>query len=214
MNKPNILALVLIALSVAACRTKPVQPAYSLQTFPAIGTVSTGEVGEELIEQGDAAMVDALVLHRDLVIDDLTFKQGTYPLAVASADQRLFNRVNVMRRGKLSTRGKLFLFNSDSGSKKLCAGRWACAQADYSLGQTTAFSRARPRQTLIYNGKIADRVTLGYRELVKNGAKPTSSNDVGYDLSESRVLSYKGARLEVINATNTEISYRVLAGFD
>lgn len=204
----------MISLSITACKTKPIQPAYSLQTFPVIGVTSTVEVGEELIEQGDAATVDALILRQDVTIGDMTFKQGSYPLAVATEDHRLFNRVNVLRRGKLSSRGKLFVFARDGSAKKLCASRSACADADYSLGQTTAFSRARPRQVLIYNGKIADKVTLGYREFAKSGGKASSSNDVGYDLSESTTLLYKGARIEVINATNTEITYRVVSGFD
>ncbi|MDN4058066.1 hypothetical protein QPK31_07460 [Massilia sp. YIM B02769] len=217
MNRSKIAGLVLIALSltsISACKTKPVTPAYSLQAFPAVGTTSTAEVGEELIEQGDAAIVDALILRNDVTMGDMTFKQGTYPLAVSTDDHQLFNRVNVLRRNKLSSRGKLFLFARNGSSKQLCASRSVCAEADFSLGQTTAFSRARPRQVLVYNGKIADKVTLGYREFIKSAGKATSSNDVSYDLTESTSLSYKGARIEVISATNTDITYRVLAGFD
>lgn len=214
MNKIKIAGIVLVALSITACKTKLIEPAYSLQTFPAIGATSTVEIGEELVEQGDAATVDALILRSDVAIGDMIFKQGTYPLAVATEEHQLFNRVNVLRRGKLSSRGKLFLFARDGASKKLCASRSLCAEADFSLGQTTAFSRTRPRQVLIYNGKIADKVTLGYREFAKSAGKATSSNDVSYDLSESTTLSYRGARVEVINATNTEITYRVVSGFD
>lgn len=69
------------------------------------------------------------------------------------------------------------------------------------------------QQTLIYSGKIGNRITIGYRESSGSMARPAFSNDVSYDLSESRIVGYKGARLEVIDATNTEITYKVLNGF-
>lgn len=69
------------------------------------------------------------------------------------------------------------------------------------------------QQTLLYNGKIGNRITLAYRELQNNIARPAFSNSVEYDLSESNVIGYKGARLEIIKATNTEITYRILSDF-
>ncbi len=62
------------------------------------------------------------------------------------------------------------------------------------------------QQTLIYNGKVGNRITLGYREFEGNLARPAYSNIVDYDLTESRILGYQGARLEVLEATNTQIT--------
>ena len=44
-------------------------------------------------------------------------------------------------------------------------------------------------------------------------ARSAYSNNVDYDLAESTIVGYKGARLEVVKATNTELTYRVLSGF-
>ena len=40
------------------------------------------------------------------------------------------------------------------------------------------------------------------------------TNEVSYDLGESKVIGYKGARLEVISATNTNITFKVVSDFD
>lgn len=69
------------------------------------------------------------------------------------------------------------------------------------------------QQELLYNGKIGNRVALGYREFSGDLARPAFSNEVSYDLSESTTLGYKGARIEVIKATNTEITYKLVSGF-
>ncbi|EJI85939.1 hypothetical protein AEST_10210 [Alishewanella aestuarii B11] len=44
-------------------------------------------------------------------------------------------------------------------------------------------------------------------------ARAAFSTDVEYDLNESNIIGYAGARLEVISATNTEITYKVLKHF-
>ncbi len=89
-----------------------------------------------------------------------------------------------------------------------------CARVDYTLGkQLSAQSLDSFQQTLLYNGKIGDRITLGYREFANGTARPAFSNNVDYDLSESKVVGYKGVKLEIINATNTEVTYKLLSGF-
>ncbi len=70
------------------------------------------------------------------------------------------------------------------------------------------------QQTLIYNGKIGNRITLGYREFSNDTARPAFNNEVSYDLAESTTLGYKGARIEIIKATNTDITYRFVNGFN
>ncbi len=41
-------------------------------------------------------------------------------------------------------------------------------------------------------------------------ARPAFNNNVEYDLSESPIIGYKGAKLEVIEANNQFIKYRVI----
>lgn len=70
------------------------------------------------------------------------------------------------------------------------------------------------QQTLLYNGRVGDKINIGYRESSGNMARPAFNNEVEYDLSESKTIGYKGARIEVIEATNQSIKYRVLSNFN
>lgn len=70
------------------------------------------------------------------------------------------------------------------------------------------------QQTLIYSGKVGDKIKIGYREFSNNAARPAFNNDVDYDISQSSVIGYKGARLEVIEATNELIRYKVITNFN
>lgn len=70
------------------------------------------------------------------------------------------------------------------------------------------------QQTLIYSGKLGSRIRLGYREFSNNTARPAFNNDVDYDLSESTTIGYKGARIEILEATNQYVRYRVTQNFN
>jgi hypothetical protein len=70
------------------------------------------------------------------------------------------------------------------------------------------------QQTLIYSGKIGNKVNIGYREFSRNMARPAFNNDVEYDLSESNQIGYKGALLEIIDANNQNITFKVLRNFN
>ena len=69
-------------------------------------------------------------------------------------------------------------------------------------------------QQLIYNGKVDNNIKFTYREFTNSGlARDAFTQDVQYDLNEGAVIGFKGARLEVIEATNRQVKYRVLRHF-
>lgn len=70
------------------------------------------------------------------------------------------------------------------------------------------------QQTLIYSGKVGNKINIGYREFSGSIARPAFNNNVEYDLSDSKVIGYKGAQLEIIEATNQYIKYRVIKNFN
>ncbi|BCO30733.1 hypothetical protein TspCOW1_08360 [Thiohalobacter sp. COW1] len=68
-------------------------------------------------------------------------------------------------------------------------------------------------QELIYNGRVGNNLKFIYREFSNDTIRPAFSQDVQYDLNESNIIGFKGLRLKVINATNTEIEYILLNNF-
>ena len=69
------------------------------------------------------------------------------------------------------------------------------------------------KQELIYNGRVGDGLKFIYREFSGDLARPSFTQSIQYDLSKSNLIGFKDAELEIIEATNTEISYTVRSNF-
>ena len=68
---------------------------------------------------------------------------------------------------------------------------------------------------------LSDRITVAqnvvsilYREFKDDTARPAFSLDLKYDLTESKVVGYRGARFEIIKATNQGLTYKTLKQLD
>lgn len=69
------------------------------------------------------------------------------------------------------------------------------------------------KKELVYNGRLENYIKVIYREYLNNWARPAFTQELQYDLNESKVIGFQGARLEILDATNTKIEYRVLSHF-
>lgn len=69
------------------------------------------------------------------------------------------------------------------------------------------------RQELLYQGKAGSTVKLSYREFTGDLARPAFTQELTFDLTEGPVVGAKGARIEVLEATNTSIRYRLMQPF-
>lgn len=63
------------------------------------------------------------------------------------------------------------------------------------------------KQELIYNGKSKDTLRVSYREYVDDLARPSYFQDLTYDLSESKEIAFRDIKMEVLEATNTNIKF-------
>lgn len=70
------------------------------------------------------------------------------------------------------------------------------------------------KQEFIFNGKVGSNLKFIYREYINDMARPAFNQELQYDLNESNIIGFKGLRIEVIKATNTNIQYKVLSSFN
>lgn len=208
----KLVAIALCVAAIAGCKSRPVEHTAYQTTLPQIGTVATIGIGEKMLTKSDAVETRAMILAQDQPIGEFIVRKGTYSQIADKDEYQTFGGVLITSAAGLPVKhNKIHLFSKDGS---VCIGRTPCAKFDYVMGATTNYQMASFQSTLIYSGRIGNRITLGYREFQRNVARPAFNNDVAYDLSESMIVGYKGARLEVLSATNTEIRYKVLAGFD
>lgn len=73
------------------------------------------------------------------------------------------------------------------------------------------YLRGSFKQELIYNGKSKDTIKLSYREYKEDWARPAFSQDLTYDLSEGKIIGFRGMRIEVLETTNSNIRFIVLS---
>ena len=69
------------------------------------------------------------------------------------------------------------------------------------------------KQELIYNGKSGNVLKFLYRELSGDTLRYPFSQDVQYDLTDGKIIGFKGARLEAIEASNTKLKYKLITNF-
>lgn len=208
----QVVAVAICAAALSGCKSRPVAHTAYQTTLPQVGAVATIGIGEKMLTKSDAVETRALILSNDQPIGEFIVRKGTYSQIADKDEYQTFGGVLITSAAGLPVKhNKIHLFSKDGS---VCIGRMPCAKFDYVMGVTTNYQMANFQSTLIYSGRIGKKITLGYREFQRNVARPAFNNDVVYDLSESMIVGYKGARLEVLSATNTEISYKVLAGFD
>ena len=69
------------------------------------------------------------------------------------------------------------------------------------------------RQELIYNGRSADTLKVLYREDSSDILRAPFSQVVQHELKDGTTIEFKGARIAVIEATNTRLRYSILSSF-
>lgn len=63
---------------------------------------------------------------------------------------------------------------------------------------------------LIYNGISKNSITITYREFSKSYARPAFFQSFIYDLNQSKFIHFKSVLIEVIEANNAFINYKVI----
>ena len=207
-----IFSILLISSGCHAPAPEPIK----MIVLPEIGTTFTAGVGEPLLRSfyGQSISRPGIIIPKDQIIEGLVIPKGEYP--EVGRNEKFIRYVTdhlQSTSGNIQRRAWIYLYLANNS---ICIRAGHCAPLEYKLGTviTSTYTKTGFQQTLLYSGKIGNRITLGYREFSNDLARPAFNNDVSYDLSESMVLGYKGARLEVIRATNSEITYKVISGFN
>jgi hypothetical protein len=192
---------------------------------PPLNVVSTAQVGDEMLKQGKFFEADAIVLEHDLKIgagSPYTLSAGYYLKAGENQTTEFYQPAPGAGGGHVTKRALVDPWQAIQLSKsndKI----YIVTVFDLHVGSKPDGVRHTKRlslsddsfeQTLIYSGKVGDKIKIGYREFSNSQARPAFNNDVDYDLSESKVIGYKGARIEVVEATNQYIRYRVIQNFN
>jgi len=191
---------------------------------PPVGSTNTAFIGDTMLMQGIQIETDAIYLPSDIKENNgYVLTQGYYQKVGETETSEFYKPTKEANSGevKVSKSAEPFqaIYINKNHGGLFCISvsgrimRSGC-KGDYERRKQTLTKANSFQQVLIYSGKIGGKINIGYREFSNNYARPAFNNDVEYDLSESNVIGYKGARIEVIRATNQDIEYKVLRNFN
>ena len=100
---------------------------------------------------------------------------------------------------------------------RMCLRRSMCIkninESDVIEAETFTYSESDFQQLIEYSGKNDEVLTFTHSEFVVDSASDAFTREFTFDLSAGNVLDYRGAIIEVIEATNMNIRYKVVRNF-
>ena len=222
----SLIVAYLLTLGGCASPTFNYAPVVTQISFPKIGVESSVNVGDTLVSQGSFSEHDAIQVQENIdlgLLKPYTITKGIFLKFGEKENIEYFSISNHFEGGGTIEKAALAdppkAIQAYKGENKICGISIFNAYVCSSDGHYTRIKHpvASPnsfQQSIIYSGKVGNRIKFGYREFSGNTARPAFNNDVDYDLNESRIVGYKGARIEVIEATNESIRYKLLSNFN
>ena len=217
-----------------APNTQPIPPTTRIFDLPPLNEVRSVEIGETLLKKGKIFEYQAIRLSEKVqassgLIGELTLTLEPQVLVARGEDDKWayysatkmtwYDASNIHMKKPVPIKGGLVLSRFGKKEIKLFYGSGWVRFLDLNhkplLGHERVKAVDKPNfeQELIYNGKSGKTVNFVYREFSKSFIRSGFTQNVQYDLSESKIIGFKGARVEVIGATNTKLKYRVLKSF-
>ena len=192
-------------------------------SIPELGVEVSSGLGEPLLDQGKAIKRDVIYIIQETSLAAYGVKPGKLFKVGSDQNHDYFSQDILtgysIYEGLLTSTPSLtasLRYNENSG--EYCILRPTdidiCGEIKTRSGTENVITNDSFRRTLIYSGRVGNKLKISYREFNNNMARSAFSSEVEYDLNESHVIGYAGARIKVISATNTEIKYEVIKNFN
>ncbi|WGV11937.1 hypothetical protein QJS82_06810 [Psychrobacter maritimus] len=219
----KLLLMSAISLSMVGCAT----PSYNYTPTtkeinkPPVGIITTASLGDHMLTQGIMVQQEAIYISSPMKLGGYSLTNGYFAKQGDDLKYEHYKMVGGIDGGNI-TKGLLsdppmsLAIRKEDNS--LCVMTIyniiaSCNQAPFERKNWETANKNSFQQTLIYNGKVGNKINIGYREFSSDTARPAFNNDVEYDLSESKQIGYKGALIDVLEANNQEIKYKVIRSF-
>lgn len=218
---------------IAGCATPPpIQPpSIEIVDQPQINFEATAEIGETLLAKAKIYTFDGLELLEQITDNGIAREYIVEPHAMRleRIDQQgnkfyvpssEFYYVNDKTFRKRVSPSNAYLVLKSDGSLELqgyydltTAGKISPSRPNHKIGKIIDRKQPNFRQELIYSGRSGNQIKVTYREYAGDFLRPGFTQDVQYDLGVENIIGFKGVRIQVVEATNTRLKYKVLRSF-
>lgn len=203
-------------------------PEVTQKSYPDLNVVTTTYIGDDMVRQGNVKAIDVISFPATTQVNkywnSYIIDAGDYPKLGEDKKYLFFaaksvNGNSIVKSFNVPAAPIGMRVSKDSSKNEVCisftTGTDFCEDhKQFTYKKVNVTSQDGFQQTLIYNGKVGNKINIGYREFNNDMARPAFSNNAEYDLSRSTVIRYKGAVIEVLQATNQHIKYKVISNFN
>jgi hypothetical protein len=162
-----------------------------------------GDILFSRIETGS----DWLVIGRTRT-NDLVCKSYAYPKPMKGDDQVPWDFCLIV-----SETGEPYGY-AHCKSGEIVVRPWPRKPYNFLKRYSRVFHKGTFRQEIVYENRLHTKVTLVYREYRDDLKRPIVSQSYLHDLSQSNIVSIRGMRLEILEATPENIRFIVKTPFD
>lgn len=205
-----------------------IKPQLSIFDMPSLNEVSNVEIGETIISKGKVYEYNGMILKNEISRDG-GFMKSKVIIPPGELIERkeggkytyYYSENSVIRNGFTTTYGRAGLCISKTSQDDIRGFSGYPVRTIFKLKENPdiEFTKVTQKkdisfqQELIYNGKSGNSIKFLYREISKKIMRQPFSQEVLYDLSEGNIIGFKGARIEIIEATNFNLKYKVIKSF-
>jgi len=222
----SVCAILIFMITGCATPKHNYQPVTQNISEPPIGSINTKQVGDEMLKQGKYREHEAIHVSTEIKPDWAYTIYPGYFLKTGEDESGEYYRIGgageesgYVDKAVFADPYKSLMVKKDSNV--LCvvtafnvAACFNGISEGYEKVKKPIISQDTVQRTLLYSGRSGNKINVGYREFSGSIARPAFSNNVEYDMNESTNIGYKGALLDIIEATNSYIKYKVLSNFN
>jgi hypothetical protein len=206
----------------------PAPPTYQTVVRPPIGETATAQIGNPIISMAHTLASPAISFRNSCAFSEKFDRPGTGTVEYRVDAGALFPRRNVTNGvpgycGPAATvtpmlgavPGNHCVATDGQNSLVPFPNSEFIVQSNCVVDERAVEADAPDsiKKELLYDGKSGTTLRLSYREFVRDMARPAFTQELTYDIRDDRTIGFRDARIEVIEANNTNIRYRVLSGF-
>ena len=215
--KKILLIFTLVSILSCGVHTIPSNPEIFTVNIPAINTTNKTEIGITLVTKESGYKYEAIKILKTLNVRAGTgvrgeIKEGdVYIQDLSTKQYNLYSNSNSPFGIAIPTFGGKATVSFNNGSGINFINIKDEIQFEKTFAPVT--KKEYFKQEFIYNGRVGTALKFIYREYADDLARPAFTQDLQYDLNESKTIGFRGLRIDVISATNTIIEYKLLNQF-
>ncbi|KPV94751.1 hypothetical protein AN214_03157 [Pseudoalteromonas sp. P1-9] len=209
----------LVLLTLAACKSTTPPVKTEEISIPKLNIANTVTLGERMLMQVKGFQASSVTVSAAEGYGT-SISAGKYCERVPNSHR--YYSPNLQAVGLKNGYGKIVGYSNfityDKRDGEICGATMSC----YSSNEISVIYREQDhclvsnslQQIIEYNGRNGEILNFTYREFTDGMIRTPFTTNFTLDLSQGKLLTYKGAVIEIISATNSSIEYKLTKNFN